>query len=283
MNISSETVKELREKTGAGMMDCKRALVETSGNMEKALDQLRKQGLVKAANRSTRIAAEGMISMAVDGDAITMVEVNCETDFVCKTDDFQNYVKSITLHIIKTKPASIDALLSSSMNSQKISDTQTALVAKIGENIGVRRFAIKTGVKKGTYIHAGSKIGVVVTFDDPSNKLTNEIARDVAMHVAAMDPQYVRKTDVPESFIAKEKKLYAEQVANEKKPAEVLEKIIAGKLNKNLADICLEDQLFVKDPLGKQTVAQMLKGCDPQIKIKEFVRYQVGEGMKSTK
>lgn len=277
MNISSETVKELRERTGAGMMDCKKALVSTNGDVEKALDWLRKQGLIKAAAKSARVAAEGLVGEAVKGDITAFVEVNCETDFVCKTDDFKNFVRKVSKYVIENKPKDVLAV------QEKFKDEVTALVAKIGENIGIRRFALMSSSKTGRYIHAGSKIGVMASFDDPANKLTDEAAKDVAMHIAAMNPQYVRKGDVPENVIEREKGIYREQMAKEKKPAEVIEKIILGKLNKYLSEICVEDQIFVKDPLGKQTVAMMLKAIDPSIKIKEFVRYQVGEGVEKKK
>lgn len=284
MNITAETVKELRDRTGAGMMDCKRALAATNGDIEKALDDLRKQGLAKAASKSARKAAEGLIGKHADNTSVTFVEVNCETDFVCKTDDFQNFVKDITEYIVKTKPASLEALLAADFHGKKLEDYQKALVAKIGENLGVRRFITKTfdgkATKGITYIHAGSKIGVVVVFEDPAGKLTEEVGRDVAMHVAAMNPHFTRKEEVPADVIAREKDVYRAQMAAEKKPPQVLEKIIEGKVNKYFSEICLEDQIFVKDTTGKQSVNQMLKAVDPAIRIKEFVRYQVGEGVK---
>lgn len=281
MNISAETVKELRERTGAGMMDCKRALCECGGDIEKALDSLRKQGLAKAAKKASRTASEGLVANVIAKDLITMVEVNCETDFVCKTDEFQKFVKDVAAHVARALPKDMDAFLASTMNGKKITDIQTEMVARIGENIGVRRFVVKKfdgkALKVGHYIHAGSKIGVVVLFDDPNDKLTDVAAKDAAMHVAAMNPQYVRKTDLPETVIAREKEVFKGQMANEKKPPEVLEKIIAGKLNKYLSDICLEDQIFIRDATGKQSVGQMLKQLDSSIKIREFTRYQVGE------
>lgn len=280
MTISAETVKELRERTGAGMMDCKRALSDSGGDMEKAIDSLRKAGLAKAAKKASRSASEGLVCLKIDNDVITMVEVNCETDFVCKTDDFQSFVKNVTNHVSATKPADMDALLASQMNGKKLNDLQTELVAKIGENLGIRRFAIKkagAGIKVNNYVHAGSKIGVVALFEDPNNKLTDAAAKDVAMHVAAMNPQFVRRGDVPEDVIAREKEVFKGQMANEKKPPQVLEKIIEGKLNKYLSEICLEDQIFIRDAQGKQSVGNMLKALDPAIKIKEVVRFQVGE------
>jgi len=283
MAITAETVKELRDRTGAGMMDCKRALAENSGDIEKALESLRKQGIAKAATKAARVAAEGLIGNYATPNSITLVEVNCETDFVCKTDEFQKFVKDLAEHVFKTAPADLNTLLAGTFGGKKLEDYQKELVAKIGENLGVRRFATKKfdGTAKGVqYIHAGSKIGVVAVFEDPSNKLTTEAGRDVAMHIAAMNPQYVRKSDVPESIIAKEREICLAQMVNEKKPQAILEKIVDGKVNKYFGEVCVEDQVFVKDTAGKQTVAQMLKAIDPSLKIKEFVRFQVGEGVK---
>lgn len=281
MNISAETVKELRERTGAGMMDCKRALAESGGDVDKAIESLRKSGLAKAAKKATRTASEGLIGLDSTNNQITMVEVFCETDFVCKTDDFQNFVKNITAHVAKIAPKDMDVLLNSVVNRKKLGDFQIELIAKIGENLGVKRFVIKkfdgNKLKASHYVHAGSKIGVVVVFDDPSNKLTDTAAKDVAMHVAAMNPHYIRKSDVSEAILAKEREVFQAQVANEKKPPQVLGKIIEGKLSKYLSEICLEDQIFIRDTSGKQTVAQMLGALDKGIKIKEIVRFQVGE------
>lgn len=287
MNISAETVKELRERTGAGMMDCKKALADNSGDMEKAIDSLRKAGLAKAAKKATRAAAEGLIGVSISPNSVTMVEVFCETDFVCKTDQFQAFVKNVTEHVTKTNPKDMDALLASTMGGKKLGDFQTELVATIGENLGVKRFVTKNfdgkNVKMGNYMHAGNKIGVVAIFDDPANKLTPDAARDVAMHVAAMNPQFIRKSDVSEDVLVREREVYKAQMANEKKPPQILDKIIEGKLSKYLSEICLEDQIFVRDATGKQTVSQMLGALDKSIKIKEVVRYQVGEGVEKKK
>ncbi|MBI2974195.1 MAG: translation elongation factor Ts [Deltaproteobacteria bacterium] len=257
MNISADSVKELRERTGAGMMDCKKALSENSGDINKAIESLRKHGLAKAAKKASRSASEGLVCQFVSDKLIVMADVNCETDFVCKTDEFQNFVKNVTAHIAKTNPENMEALLASSMNGKKLSD--------------------------GCYVHAGSKIGVIVIFEDPSGKLSDTAARDVAMHVAAMNPTYVRKSDISKEFIAKEKEVFQAQMAEEKKPPQVMEKIIEGKLNKYLSEICLEDQIFIRDPSGKTTVAQMLKTADASVKIREFVRFQVGEGVEKKK
>ncbi len=284
MTITAEVVKDLRERTGAGMMDCKRALAETGGDMEKAIESLRKAGLAKAAKKAGRTASEGLIGELATANSITMVEVACETDFVCKTDQFRNFVTNVTSHVSKMNPKDMDALLQSSFEGKKLIDVQNSMVATIGENLGVRRFAVKKFDGKATkgysYVHAGSKIGVIAIFDDPNNKLTETAGKDVAMHVAAMNPQFVRRSDVSTDVIEKEKEVYKAQMAKENKPPEVLEKILIGKVNKFLSEVCLEDQIFIRDTTGKQSVSGMLKALDPSIKIKEVVRLQVGEGSK---
>ncbi len=280
MTISAELVKDLREKTGAGMMDCKKALAQSGGNLEKALDFLRKQGLATAAKKAGRTAADGLIGMLDEKGTYTMIEVNCETDFVSKTDDFQNFLKDVTSHVAKNNFSNVDDLLSSTMNGKKVADIQTAIIAKLGENIGVRRFVKKPsgGDKKvNSYVHAGSKIGVLVVFEDPNGKLPDNTAKDVAMHVAAMSPQYVTRNEIPEDVMNREKEIFKAQMADQKKPADVMEKIIIGKLNKQFSEMCLEDQIFVKDPVGKQSIGKMLKSIDGGIKVTEFARFQVGE------
>ena len=288
MAISLETVKELREKTSAGMMDCKKALQESNGDLEAAIDYLRKKGLATAAKKAGRVAAEGTIVVTTSGDSKShaVVEVNCETDFVTKTEDFQNYSKEIAELIVNEKPADLDALLSCSMGGKTVKEVQTDIVAKIGENIHVRRFEtiqLEGSDKVTQYVHPGSKIAVLALFDDPNGKLDEQLAREVAMHVAAMNPMYVRSEDVPTDFIEKEKEIFMEQMANEKKPPEIMEKIIQGKISKQLKEICLEDQAFVKSEDGKTSVKNTLKNVDPGIKIKSFVRLQVGEGVEKKK
>lgn len=288
MGISLETVKELREKTGAGMMDCKKALQDASGDVDTAIENLRKKGLATAAKKSGRIAAEGTIadSASSDGKTHYLVEVNCETDFVTKTDDFKNYAAKIADLAVKKNPKDLDALMKLKLGEKSVEDYQTDIVAKIGEKIHVRRFeslSAKGTEKVAKYIHPGSKIISLVLFDDPNSKLDDQLGKEVAMHAAAMNPSFVNKEEVPESFLAKEREICAEQVANEKKPAEIMEKIIAGKINKQLAEMCLEDQMFVKDPDGKNSVKNALKKVDAGIKIKAFVRLQVGEGVEKKK
>jgi len=286
MNITPEMVKTLRGKTGAGMMDCKKALGEAKGNMEEAAETLRKWGIATAAKKADRVAADGIIGyyIADDRKIGVLVEVNCETDFVVKTPDFQNYVATITGIVREKAPNDMDALFALTQGGITIRDLETQLVAKIREKLGVRRF-IRWDVNGNTtklaqYIHAGSKIGVMVRFADPNNKLNDERAREVAMHIAAMNPGYVSKDDVPESVLIKEREILAAQMADQKKPPEIMEKIVTGKLHKFYSEACLDDQIFVRDPEGKLTVSKALEKIDPKIRVEKFVRFQVGEGIE---
>ena len=281
--MSLELVKELRTKTGAGMLDCQNALKESGGNMEKAVDFLRKKGLAAAAKKASRSAKEGMLGFYSDskGNEQALVEVNCETDFVVKTEDFQNFVKKLTNQIVAQKPNDLNAAFEIKMDGRSVRDTLTDLVGKIGENIQFRRFVNwKTNgsaEKITSYLHAGNKIGVLVRFEN-ATALKVESGRDVAMHIAAMSPQFVSKEQVGSDTIEKEKEIYRAQMKDEKKPAAIMEKILEGKIKKHLADVCLEDQNFVKDPEGKKSVKEWLTAQAPGAKIKEFVRLEVGEG-----
>ena len=288
MSITPEMVKNLREKTGAGMMDCKKALHESNGDMDAAYEFLRKKGISTAEKKAARTAADGLIGyhMSPDGKQGVMVEVNCETDFVTKTEDFQKFVKDMTELVREKGPADLDGLMAAPFGGTSVRDAQTALTAKIGEKLGVRRFArveVKGSKKLAQYIHAGAKIGVIVSFDDPSGKLDGTTAREVAMHVAAMNPQYVRREEVPQEIVAKEKEIMLAQMGDMKKPPEVMEKIVTGKIGKFFTEVCLEDQLYVRDPDGKSTVGAWLKKIDGSIRIDSFVRMQVGEGIEKKK
>jgi elongation factor Ts len=285
MSITPGMVKELREKTGAGMMDCKAALAEAGGKMDAAIEVLRKKGISTAAKKAGRTAADGLVGSYVSPDRKlgVLVEVNCETDFVTKTDDFKKFVEGVTAVVKEASPKTLDDLMAAPYGKTTVKEAQTALVAKIGENLGVRRFArvaAEGGQRVSGYVHMGSKIGVVVNFDDPTGKLDETTAREVAMHVAAMHPQYVRRDDVPESVLAKEKEIMLAQMADTKKPPEILEKIVTGKMGKLYTEICLDDQLYVRDPDGKASVGGWLKKIDGGIRVNSFVRIQVGEGIE---
>lgn len=283
MRVTAEAVKTLRAKTGAGMMECKRALQENQGDVGRAIEWLRKHGLKLAEKKVGRAVSEGMIGafVAADETAVALVEVNCETDFVCRTSDFQQFAAAVAECVGRTEPADLPALLGARLPGGTVAETQTELIARIGENIGVRRFACRRvdGVAErlASYVHTGHKIGVAVAFADPARRLAPAAARDIAMHVAAMQPRYVRREAVPAAVAAKEREIVRAQLADENKPPEVLEKIVTGRLNKYFVDVCLEEQIFVKDPEGKRNVAQVLKAIDPQIQITDFLRMQVGE------
>ncbi|MDP2599529.1 MAG: translation elongation factor Ts [Deltaproteobacteria bacterium] len=275
MSFTATDVKTLREKTNAGMMDCKKALEQAKGNMDQAVEILRKRGLAVAQSKAGRTAAEGILGHYLEpaGKAGLLVEVNCETDFVVKTDDFQKFVAHVTERVKAEKPKDLETLLG------HVKEDLTALIGKIGENIQVRRFEhwIARPEKEvvGLYLHAGSKIGVLVVISDPEGKVTTDAAKEIAMHVAAMHPGYVRREEVPAEVLDKEREIQRATV-DTKKPPEIQNKIIEGKLNKFFGDCCLEEQIFVKDLEGKKTVRDWLKAISPTARIERFVRLQVG-------
>lgn len=274
MNISAALVKELRERTGAGMMECKRALVETGGDLEIAIEHMRKQGLAKADKKAGRIAAEGLVvvTSAAEHRAAAVVEINCETDFVAGGDDFRNFAQRVGELVLETRPADMETLLAAPMGAASVEETRRGLIAKIGENIGVRRFEIveSSGIV-GSYVH-GTRIGVLVALEGGDE----DLARDLAMHVAASRPQYVDETEIPGDFLAKEREILVEQAKGEGKPAEIIAKMVEGRLRKQLAEITLTGQPFIKDPDTK--VSKLL--ADHGATVKRFVRFEVGEGIE---
>lgn len=280
MAITSEQVRTLREKTGVGMMDCKKALEESNGDMEKATEALRKKGMATAEKRAGKTASDGLLGFFCDGKKAVMVEVNSETDFVAKTDDFKNYVTKLTKLVNEKSPKDLNELLSLSIDGKPVSHLQDELIAKVGEKLGARRFLVHTagnGEKVAQYIHSGNKIGTVVVVSDPNNKIEDSLIREIAMHVAAMSPRYVRISDIPQEIVSKEKEIILAQIGDTKKPPEILEKIVQGKIGKHLGEMCLDDQIFVKDLENKRTVSKFLSDISPDIKVKTFIRYQVGE------
>ena len=276
MAITAALVKELRERTQAGMMECKKALVETDGDIDAAVEYMRKAGLAKADKKSGRTAAEGTIVSRTtdDGKASIIVEINCETDFVTKGDDFQNFANEVADLAIQNLPEDIDGLLHLKMASgDTVAEATKALIAKIGENINVRRYVkaeTDSGVI-GTYLH-GSRIGVVATL----NGGNPELAKDIAMHVAASKPVCVSADDVPQDVIAKEKDIYTAQAAESGKPEDIVEKMVMGRINKFLKEITLLGQPFVKDP--DMTIEKLLK--DANAMVESFYRMEVGEGIE---
>jgi len=271
-------VKELRERTGAGMMECKKALVEANGDLDAAADNMRKAGLAKADKKAGRVAAEGkvVIQRSGDGRRAAIVEVNSETDFVAGGDEFGAFAQAIAAAALDATPADLDALMALPMAAgQSVEETRRGLVAKIGENIQVRRFAVieSEGVL-GEYLH-GSRIGVLVAMKGGNP----ELAKDIAMHVAASRPQYVSADQVPAETAAKEKEILMEQARQEGKPEEIVEKMVVGRLKKFFAEITLLGQPFVKDP--DVTVEKLLK--QNQAEVTEFLRFEVGEGIEKAK
>ena len=274
MAVTAAMVKELRERTGAGMMECKKALVETGGDIEAAVEHLRKSGLAQADKKASRIAAEGKIALSVseDGKQAVMVEVNCETDFVAKDNNFMAFANAVAANALSENPADVDALMNTDINGETIELARQALVSRIGENIQVRRFIrASTDGTLGAYVHGG-KIGVLVDLAGGDETL----ARDLAMHVAALNPEFVSDADVPEDVMAREKSILIAQAEGSGKPPEIIEKMVSGRLRKHLAGITLLGQDFVKD--GDLTVAKLLD--QNSASVNGFNRIAVGEGIE---
>ncbi|MCD8125175.1 MAG: translation elongation factor Ts [Lachnospiraceae bacterium] len=290
MAITASMVKELREQTGAGMMDCKKALTAVDGDMEKAVEFLREKGLAAAAKKAGRIAAEGLVKTLVQDDQAVIVEVNSETDFVAKNADFQNYVAEVAAQAMQSEAADMDAFMAEPWHldtSLTVAQALSSKIAVIGENLSIRRFE-KLPTEGGCvvdYIHGGGRIGVLVQAEtDVVNDEVKEALKNVAMQIAAMKPQYVSRDEVSEEFLAKEKEILMTQAKNENpnKPANILEKMIIGRLNKEMKEFCLLDQPYVKD--GDLTVAKYLQKVSKEVgatvTLKKFVRYETGEGLQ---
>jgi elongation factor Ts len=274
MAVTAAMVKELRERTGAGMMECKKALVETGGDMDGAIEFLRKSGLAQADKKASRVAAEGKIALAVadDGHEAVMLEVNCETDFVAKDDSFVAFAEAVAQNALAGNPADVDALMQTSIDGATVEEARQALVSKIGENIQVRRFVrVSSDGSLGAYVHGG-RIGVLVDLAGGDV----ELARDLAMHVAAMNPEFVSADDVPAEVMAREKDILIAQAEGSGKPADIVEKMVEGRLRKHLSGITLLGQAFVKD--GDLTVEKLLK--QNSASVKGFQRIAVGEGIE---
>ena len=273
--ISASLIKDLREKTGAGMLDCKKALEENGGDIDKAIDWLREKGISKAAKKADRIAAEGVAAILVDGNDAVILEMNAETDFVAKNEKFQNLVKSILEAIIKSEANTLEEVMELPCEDGTVNDLIVSRTATIGDKLSLRRFnrvTKKDDETFGEYIHMGGKIAVLIVTEGT----TGEVAKDVAMHAAAMRPTYVRPEDVPASEVEKEREVLKEQAINEGKPAEIAEKMVEGRVKKFFKEICLEEQPFVKD--GDIDVKTFVKNNGGV--IKEMYRFEVGEGMQ---
>lgn len=278
MAITAKLVKELREITGAGMMDCKKALQETNGNIDEAVDYLRKSGTAQAAKKAGRIAAEGSTHIAVSGNDAVIIEVNCETDFVTKNELFQKLLVDLGKHVLEQKPATVEEALSQKLfgEGETIEDHLNTAIATIGEKISFRRFTVvskKDADAFGAYLHMGGRIGALTLLEGTTDE---EVAKDVAMHVAAVNPKYVSRTEVAEDEVNREREILKEQALGEGKPANIVEKMVEGRLGKFFEEICLLDQSFVKDPDVKVKKFVEEKGAT----VKSFVRYEVGEGLE---
>ncbi len=295
MAITAGMVKELRELTGAGMMDCKKALTETNGDMDAAVEFLRKNGQAKAEKKAGRIAAEGLCRVAMDGDKVAaVVEVNSETDFVAKNADFQNFVEAVAAQAVNSDAADLDAFMAESWKEDSSKTVKEALVEKvavIGENLNIRRFE-KVVANEGcvvSYVHGGGRIGVIVeAATNVVNDAVKEAMTNIAMQVAALSPKYVSTADVSEEYKAHEKEILMAQIAQDPKmagkPEKVIEGAVVGRLNKELKEVCLLEQTYVKAEDGKQTVAQYIaqvgKENNAELSVKKFVRFETGEGLE---
>lgn len=276
--ITASAVKDLREKTGVGMMEAKKALEEADGDFEKAVDILRKKGLSAAAKKATRIASEGMIASSVkNGKTGVLIEVNSETDFVAKNPEFQDFAKSLAEIVADQKPADMQALSQLSIKGENIEARRNGLVQKIGENISIRRFVTyDTTSEIAVYLH-GNRIGVMVDFAGGNEQL----GKDIAMHIAAANPQFLNRETVPSDVLARERAVYEAQAKESGKPAAVIGKIVEGKIEKFYSDNCLVDQVYIKDPDGKLKIKDFLKKSGAA--VNRFVRYQLGEGIEKKK
>lgn len=273
--FTAKDVMALREKTGAGMMDCKKALVDADGDMEKAGDILRERGIAKAAKRAAKVAAEGLVSALVEGKKGVLLEVNCESDFVAKGDKFHALVNDIAKQILKVNPASVEALLASDMGGKTVDTFVQEATAIIGEKISVRRFTVfESNGFIETYIHMGGTMGVMLDFDGAENAETKEIAHNVALHTAFSKPAYLSSSEVSPETIEKEKAILTQEVMNEGKPQQIAEKIVMGKIKKYYEENCLLDQKFVKD--DKITISQLLG----KLKLNRFCFFVMGQGIE---
>ncbi|MBI5674458.1 MAG: elongation factor Ts [Nitrospirae bacterium] len=273
--ITADAVKKLREQTGTGMMECKKALTESNGDFEKAVDLLRQKGLAAAAKKAGRIAAEGIIALHLAGTTGVLVEVNSETDFVAKNEDFQKFAGDLAELVSTQNPADIETLLNLPLGSATVEAKRQELIQKIGENLSVRRFVrYGTDGNIASYLH-GTRIGVIVDYEGGDEQL----GKDIAMQIAATNPLYLSRETVPAEDLDRERAIFEAQVKESGKPANVVGKIVEGKLEKFFGETCLLEQLFIKDPDGRKKVKDVLKGAV----IRRFTRFQVGEGIEKKK
>ena len=277
MAVTAQMVKELREKTGAGMMDCKKALTETNGDMDKAIDYLREKGIAKAAKKADRIAAEGSTAIFTKGNEAVLLEVNSETDFVAKNEGFKTLVSELGEFLLANKPATVEEALAATMENGSTVETHiNSAIAKIGEKLTLRRYTIVTKTDAdafGAYLHMGGRIGVLTLLEGTTEEAA---AKDVAMHIAAINPKYISRDEVSAEEAEREREILTQQALNEGKPENIVAKMVEGRLTKYFQDICLLDQSFVKNPDQKVRDFVASKGAT----VKSFVRYEVGEGIE---
>ncbi|WHZ04830.1 translation elongation factor Ts [Neobacillus sp. YX16] len=276
MAVTAQMVKELREKTGAGMMDCKKALTETNGDMEKAIDFLREKGIASAAKKGDRIAAEGLTYVVAEGNEAVILEVNSETDFVAKNEAFQSLVKELAAHLLANKPATVEEASAQTINGVTVADYINAAIAKIGEKLSLRRFTVVSKSDNdafGAYLHMGGRISVLTVLEGTTDA---DAAKDVSMHIAALRPLYVSRDQVSQEEVERERQVLTTQALNEGKPEKIVEKMVEGRLGKYFEDVCLLDQTFVKNPDQKVRQFVESKGAS----VREFIRYEVGEGIE---
>jgi len=287
-NITAKMVADLRAKTGAGMMDCKKALNETDGNMDDAVDFLRKKGLSAAAKKADRVAAEGMVVASGSGNCGAIAEINAETDFVAKNQGFQAFAQGVADAVVASAAADVDALKDVAFpgGARTVAEELTHQVATIGENMNIRRFVrfeTASGVV-ASYVHAGGKIGVLVQLDTElgGNEQVQALARQLAMHVAAANPQYLQRADVPDDVVAKEKEIMKIKALDSGKPENIVDKIIEGQINKYFGEVCLLEQAYVIDPDQKvnKVVAALAKELGSEIALARYARFQLGEGIE---
>lgn len=290
--ITAAMVKDLREQSGAGMMDCKKALAECDGDMDAAFELLRKNGAAKAEKKASRIAAEGICKVVVDGNTAVVLEVNSETDFVAKNEKFQTYVEKVANQILKSDVKTIDELLAQPWaedSSKTVNDVHIEMVATIGEKLSLRRF--EKVVSDGfvvSYTHGGGRIGVIVDMEGTESDAAKEAATNIAMQIAALNPKYVSRNEVSAEYIAHEKEILLAQIMNDpkesQKPEKVINGMIEGRVSKELKEICLLDQVYVKAEDGKQSVAKYLEQVSKEtgstLNVKRFVRFETGEGLE---
>lgn len=272
MAITAALVKELRERTGSGMMECKKALVETDGNIEVAIENMRKAGMAKADKKASRVAAEGLVVAGKTDTGVVLLEVNCETDFVAKGDDFAAFVESVTGALASNRLANLEELGAAEIKDGTVDEVRRGLIAKIGENITVRRFQYIDGDVTATYSHGAGQLVAAVALTGGDE----DLARDIAMHITASSPLYITQADIDPAYVAKEKEILVEQAADSGKPPEIIEKMITGRLNKQLNEVTLYGQPFIKDT--DQKIEQLVKAAGADVTA--FARFAVGEGIE---